>query len=107
MCDLPRDEKPYELSGWFYHSHKNEEKYHRNEFGGWSCNDSFARMDLNRPRTKAYAFVRYCKKNKCDMVFPLKCRGYYTVEQVLAAQAKGYSFSKCSEFPFKNNYLTK
>ena len=25
------------------------------------------------------------------MVFPLKCRGYYTVEQVLAAQEKGMS----------------
>ena len=33
---LPSDEVPFTISGTFYHSHENDEKYHKNEAGGWT-----------------------------------------------------------------------
>ena len=88
---MPQEEKPYNLTGIFYHSHKNESKYHKNECGGYSFND--ARHDPSKPPRIQYAFVRWCEKFKCDMVYPVKCRAYYTVEQVLSAQKKGKSLT--------------
>ena len=83
-CDLPWNERPYELTGIFYHSHKNEEKYHRNEYGGWEVNHV---TKAKRPKGKNNPTVRN------NMVYPLKCRGKFTVEEVLEAQKRGFSLT--------------
>ena len=35
---LPEEQKPYSVCGVFYHSHENDEKWNRDEFGGWKTN---------------------------------------------------------------------
>ena len=81
---LPNHEKPHSIVGIFYHSHKNEEKYHRNEYGGWEVNHV---TKAKRPKGKNNPTVRN------NMVYPLKCRGTFTVEEVLEAQKKGFSLT--------------
>ena len=83
---VPKDKKPFSIVGIFYHSHKNEEKYNRDECGGWSTNDGRV---ITKPRKNKNKHPRICN----NMVYPLKCRGKFTVEEVLEAQKKGYSLT--------------
>ena len=80
---LPNHEKPHSIVGIFYHSHKNDEKYHRNEYGGWDVNH----VTRAKSQRKNHPAVR---NNK---LYPLKCRGKYTVEEVLEAQKRGFSLT--------------
>ena len=36
--ELPEDQKSYVICGVFYHSHENDEKWNRDEYGGWKTN---------------------------------------------------------------------
>ena len=74
---LPDDQKPFSIVGTFYHSHENEEKWHRNEFGSWSLNKN---DNKNLDGKTEYPRVKNGK------VFPLKFRHLYTVEEVLKAK---------------------
>ena len=82
---IPKDKKPFSIAGIFYHSHKNEEKYNRDEFGGYSIDG----RRVTKPRKNKNRHPRI----KNNMVYPLKCRGKFTVEEVLEAQKKGYSLT--------------
>ena len=73
---LQGDERPHSLKGNFYHCHKDEEKFDRDEFGGFSTCDS--------------AKKKYYLRVKNGKVFPLRARVKYTAEEVLEAQRKGF-----------------
>ena len=53
----------YSLFGFFYHPHKNEEKYLKNEFGGWSQNRPGPRKKKVYPRIEN------------GLIYPLSARG--------------------------------
>ena len=50
---LPNEHRPYSISGYFYHSHENDEKWNRDEFGGWKTN-GIRKNASNKPKTKHY-----------------------------------------------------
>ena len=53
------------IIGNFHHSHKNEEKYNKNEFGGWM---------QHRPKKYGKEYRNY-PRIKNGLIFPLAARG--------------------------------
>ena len=64
LKSLPTEEKPYMLSGHFYHAHENDKKYHRNECGGWTCHND----DFKKPKSEDQSRIKNGK------IFPLSAR---------------------------------
>ena len=78
---LPEDQRPYLICGTFYHSHENDEKWNRDEFGGWKTNGIRKNANTTRKKPKIeYPRIRNGK------IIPLWARATMTVEQVLQAQ---------------------
>ena len=75
----PKEERPYSLCGFFYHSHQDDQKYHRTEHGGWICHNE----DPDKPKSKAKQFPRV----RNGKIFPLSARmAGITMEDILAAK---------------------
>ena len=58
---LPNEHRPYSISGYFYHSHENDEKWNRDEFGGWKTNGirKNASKHLRRARVSRKAYISF------------------------------------------------
>ena len=78
---LPKDQRPHCLIGTFYHCHENDEKYHKDELGGWK----------SYKKRKSIKKKQYYARVKNNQVFPIRARKKYTVEDVLEAKKKGHS----------------
>jgi len=106
---LPNEHRPYSISGYFYHSHENDEKWNRDEFGGWKTN-GIRKNASNKPKTKHYPRIKNGK------ILPLWARATMTVEEVLQAQkdreeanrkAGNLGFYAGKKFPKKEKSRTK
>ena len=78
---LPKEKRPYSLAGVFYHCHEYDEKFNRNELGGW------LQFRKNKCKKKKPCYARVIK----NQIFPIRARLQYTVEEVLEAKKKGHS----------------
>ena len=76
---LQGDDRPHSLRGFFYHCHKNEQKYDRDELGGFSRVDS----------AKRKYYIRVIN----NQVVPSRARKKFTVQDVLEAQKRGFSLT--------------
>ena len=79
--ELPDDQKSYVICGVFYHSHENDEKWNRDEYGGWKTNG--IRKNANTTRKKPKIEYPRIKNGK---IIPLWARATMSVEEVLKAQ---------------------
>ena len=76
---LEWNDRPHSLRGYFYHCHKDEEKYNRDKYGGHS------RVDC--PKSKYY--IRVIN----NQVVPSRAQKKFTVKDVLEAQKRGFSLT--------------
>ena len=76
---LPIEDKPHSINGIFYHTHENDEKYHRHSEGGWRKQESNP-----TPRKKKYQPPTVRIRN--GEIWPIYARKTHTVEGLLAAQ---------------------
>ena len=84
------DEKPYSLSGIFYHSHERDKRFEKNELGIWSKHHDDP--DLDKQKRKKDIRI------KNGQVFPIWARkAGITVEDVLAARSTGRGEGKRSK----------
>ena len=69
------EEKPFSLVGIFHHSHKDDERFHKNKHGGFRRNHDDPSLDCKRKKE-----IRI----KNGKIFPIYARKYVTVEEILA-----------------------
>ena len=82
ILSLSEDEFPYSILGVFYHSHKNDEKYNRDEAGGWK---KYSAKALKYSERKRLADRKPRIRN--GKVFPLSARkAGITVEDLLKSR---------------------
>ena len=69
---LPKDKRPYCLSGIFYHCHENDRKYHKDQLEGvWGWKSC---RKINKKKKPYYVQVQN------NQVFPIRARKKYTVK---------------------------
>ena len=76
--NISKEEKPFSLSGIFYHPHKNDERFYTNKHGGFRRNHDDPNLD--KPRKKLEIRIRD------GQIFPIYARKYVTIEEILAAR---------------------
>ena len=97
LKSIPTEEKPYILSGYFYHAHENDKKYHRTDCGGWTCHND----DSDKPKSKGQPRIKNGK------IFPLSARmAGVTVNDILA-EKKGKNKMKKKKGEEKKSSLQK
>ena len=76
--NISKEDKPFSLSGIFYHPHKNDERFYTNKHGGFRRNHDDPNLD--KPRKKLEIRIRD------GQIFPIYARKYVTIEEILAAR---------------------